>query len=481
MICLGQKYVHLDCLRRWQRMVLVAQPTHPAFYTDDKRHHLCNICLSPYTCAPPTRAELMESFTGPEIAALIEEHRIIAASPGFSDMLEADHREENRGNSLAHRRRPSSSYDYWFHGVYLITSVEPDTGEVCLPLESASLLQAVRRQLTPDPDNPMLLQIQIENATFVLVPGGSLAGIDPAALPTALEALTAPSSLVFRRKHTLTCADDHVAAVCISRALIANSERLQRAEAAVEAACQSLLERYPSLRPFTMPVQHYAGGPCSQSSIATCLVLGGATRGWRVVPKLGDALLLAYRLQRHSCLSLHHASDSVVSSHDHRLRPGLAVRLTGLIARPELNGLVGLTLKFNVKTGRWHVRIAHGDAVKVKSVNVEPVDDIHLRHAPVLVFWGEAQWTRAQLLGEIARGSWGLCVADVSEFVVPEAARWQQLQSSGRLAYAPVTDMTEDYIREATLEMEGARAHAVAAGVGASSHETDLVEFTPHE
>lgn len=25
----GQKYVHLKCLRRWQRMVLVSQPTHP--------------------------------------------------------------------------------------------------------------------------------------------------------------------------------------------------------------------------------------------------------------------------------------------------------------------------------------------------------------------------------------------------------------------------------------------------------------------
>ena len=33
----GQKFVHLACLRRWQRMVLVSQPTHPAFYQDDVR------------------------------------------------------------------------------------------------------------------------------------------------------------------------------------------------------------------------------------------------------------------------------------------------------------------------------------------------------------------------------------------------------------------------------------------------------------
>jgi hypothetical protein len=30
-------------------------------------------------------------------------------------------------------------------------------------------------------------------------------------------------------------------------------------------------------------------------------------------------------------------------------------------------------------------------------------------HGRVYVFWGDARWSRAQLLGEIARGHWGLC------------------------------------------------------------------------
>ena len=42
----GQKYVHLACLRRWQRMVLVSQPTHPDMQRDDMRHHKCNVCTS---------------------------------------------------------------------------------------------------------------------------------------------------------------------------------------------------------------------------------------------------------------------------------------------------------------------------------------------------------------------------------------------------------------------------------------------------
>jgi hypothetical protein len=84
----GQKWVHLKCLRRWQRMVLVSQPTHPAMQRDDIRHHKCNVCSSTFTCAPPTRHELMQSFTGPEIAALIEEGCIIASGEPFSEELQ---------------------------------------------------------------------------------------------------------------------------------------------------------------------------------------------------------------------------------------------------------------------------------------------------------------------------------------------------------------------------------------------------------
>ena len=69
------------------KKVLVSQPTHPAFYEDDVRHHKCNVCLQEYTCPPPTRGELMESFTGPEIAALLMTDRIICSRDIFSNTL----------------------------------------------------------------------------------------------------------------------------------------------------------------------------------------------------------------------------------------------------------------------------------------------------------------------------------------------------------------------------------------------------------
>ncbi|RLO01373.1 hypothetical protein DYB28_007237, partial [Aphanomyces astaci] len=72
------------------------------------------------------------------------------------------------------------------------------------------------------------------------------------------------------------------------------------------------------------------------------------------------------------------------------------------------------------------------------------------------------QWTRAQLLGEIARGSWGLCRADIEDLLVPVGDRWNQLKASNRLAFAPVSEMSEDYIRHATEEMQHARVNALA-------------------
>ena len=84
----GQKWVHLACLRKWQRLVLVSQPTHPRFYADDPRHHTCNVCKAAFTCAPPTRLELMSSFTGPELGALIDAECVIGSHAAFSSELE---------------------------------------------------------------------------------------------------------------------------------------------------------------------------------------------------------------------------------------------------------------------------------------------------------------------------------------------------------------------------------------------------------
>lgn len=118
---------------------------------------------------------------------------------------------------------------------------------------------------------------------------------------------------------------------------------------------------------------------------------------------------------------------------------GQTVEIVGLQGRKDLNGQFGLTARFvptpGVSTtspgvaggGRWEVLLPNGEGVRVKPINLQSVQRAPQSIGPltstssmstiggsevgpgagrVLVFWGVARWTRAQLLGEIARGHW---------------------------------------------------------------------------
>lgn len=70
-----------------------------------------------------------------------------------------------------------------------------------------------------------------------------------------------------------------------------------------------------------------------------------------------------------------------------------------------------------------------------QAVREEPVEDAVV----VRVAWGDARWSRVQLLGELARGSWGMCRAQLGDV----AGAWQALQESGRVVHAPKNEMSE--------------------------------------
>eukprot|EP00439_Symbiodinium_sp_Y106_P066484 s683_g10.t2 len=116
----GQKYVHLKCLRMWQRAVLVSQPTHPDLYDHDTRQRICNVCKTEFTCHPPTRAELLASFTGPELAALIEERCFIGSAENFSREL------ERQVASFPGIMREGIVCLNWIRGLFLIVKVVED-------------------------------------------------------------------------------------------------------------------------------------------------------------------------------------------------------------------------------------------------------------------------------------------------------------------------------------------------------------------
>jgi len=74
----------------------------------------------------------------------------------------------------------------------------------------------------------------------------------------------------------------------------------------------------------------------------------------------------------------------------------------------------------------------------------------------LMVFWGYAGWSRCQLMGEIARGSWGLCRAETRDVVSTGFDEvWRAVY--GRLLFAPKSEMSESYGGQVPQEQERRR------------------------
>jgi ubiquitin-conjugating enzyme E2 J2 len=101
-MCKGSnEWIHLSCLRDWQKNVLLTQPTHPSYHTSIDQ--VCNVCLEVFTGVgiPPSRHEQIVKYTGAEIASMVtpgnllvstressrENLEIIAQHPEIRDQL----------------------------------------------------------------------------------------------------------------------------------------------------------------------------------------------------------------------------------------------------------------------------------------------------------------------------------------------------------------------------------------------------------
>ena len=156
--CKGfQKWVHLECLRRWQRSIIVSQPTHPAFYARDERQFICNVCKSEFSVVPPTRAEMMASFTGDELANLLQVGCFITATKETSQEMEetiSDHYFIPQIRSLAH----------WIKAVMLVIEVESDSSSVG---DDTIIAINLTRQIEDADDLPLLEKAQALSRTGI--------------------------------------------------------------------------------------------------------------------------------------------------------------------------------------------------------------------------------------------------------------------------------------------------------------------------
>lgn len=323
-----------------------------------------------------------------------------------------------------------SGYEHWIRGVYLITSVIPDEQEKVLPISSRSTLQGLAELLEED------CTLMFHGQRLRLMKEKSLSHVtSDENLKQALLTLPLPATIVLRVTTSITCADDHITAVNIARS-VSSPVVPSKYDPIFRAAC--LRMQSVSL----VNVIHYIGGPVDESDITECIVTGGP-KGWTIVSNLKKALFLAASRNQKK-----YPDQGDITS-------GQKVTLTGLIARPELNGRVGMALRFLPAPGpqRWEVQLSTGEGLKVKPINlISETGTGAGNSARVMVFWGDARWSRAQLLGETARGHWGLCRATVGEFIVPPNEVWPGTLLPGRLAFAPISAMTDEILTHAVAE-----------------------------
>jgi len=421
----GQKYVHLSCLRMWQRAVLVSQPTHPDLYDHDTRQRICNVCKTEFTCLPPTRAELLASFTGPELAALIEERCFIGSAENFSREL------ERQVASFPGIMREGIVCLNWIRGLFLIVKVVEDRhrGIVLLRISDDEELGMFMQHLEADART-----FHLRGRRYQVLPQGPLKNLTdqdpPEARRELMRSVRTPVSIRLR-PDPVDCGEDGIVAVNLARPFdLASSGRtvLRARQRAAYHAAESRVLNDRGQQELRSQVTHFIGGPCEEEKVACCVVASAS--GYSIVQD--DACLLAaLSAAEEICCSL---SDTAAEG------AAAAMRLPAI----ESNGISSISTSASTVESDGK-ETPTGDT-KRRRINMEADSPESGISGPVRVFvyWGYAGWSRCQLMGEIARGSWGLCKANTQDVVSKRPDEvWQAVYP--RLVFAPKSEMSESY------------------------------------
>jgi len=445
----GQKYVHLTCLRMWQRAVLISQPTHPDFYTSDSRQRVCNVCKSTFTCRPPTRMELMAWMTGPEIAALIEEGCIIGSAEDFSCELE---------NQIAGLPPMVQNHGLvcrnWIRGIFLIVKVvqDRDTDERLLRLTDQEDVSAFLEKLDEDAETIYLrgrkYKVSLFNTSLLESNGRETT---PQERRAAIRALQAPVTVKLRLDAEQDCGEDGVVAVNLTRKLYLDDPTCPppyvyniRDKVAAAGGNPELLSGSDGDCSPTHPVfqvQHFIGGPCEEAEVGATIVVNSTTKKHYVMSG-------ARCLERAFTLAREEATDiSGISKIEH-----------GISSTSTTASSADFALDSEPAIKRQRITEDQDDAAyeEPPEMDSETTDTTKGCNVHVMVFWGYAGWSRCQLMGEIARGSWGMCEsedADVLSLGGPHL--WKKVYP--RMIFAPKNEMSETYNREAPAEEDRQR------------------------
>jgi len=509
----GQAFIHASCLLRWRRMVVVNAPTHPAYWNEDTRHNVCNVCASEFTTEAPSRLTLMRSFTGAELAAMLDCGFLLVSHQAFSERL----REKLRDLTPGLRR--VCGYEHWIDGCYLITDVRPNSaddedgegggGGAAADDAGEDIITAVNLH----GQNELEEVVRGESRLFELVDGSTEDGVDGVG-----EGRRVRARVVIGRDGTVTTtrlSDDSSEHENESdgedavgpedgneeetdngedtsedsdddeddeddeddneneeeedaregeeprggrdgRAFMGHLRQLLSPFGPIYEVYQRYRRRHIVAQAFNaasenlgvsieqvkdaVTLESMIGGPCDDDDISLCIVPGcDDERGYSVIQEdLASAIALAYKRY----------ADSFK---DGELMSGAVVKVAA--SESNIPGFVGVAVSYDAASAQWKVAVPTG-LVEVKREGISEI--IQKGGARVLMFWGTAKWSRTQLLGEIARGHWGLGKSEPRD-CAQAAAAYKRVSDAG-LVFAPLTEMTEAFMRDSIGEMNRIRS-----------------------
>lgn len=323
----SQKFVHLSCLRHWQRSVQLGGSNHPEDTVREDRHQVCNVCKSAFNLPPQDRGSMMSELAHVRPEEIAPGILLVTKKTGAASSM------ASAQMNIALRAFIETRAAHFREAVYLITDIRPAVGS---DGSDAVLGVNLSRPLeTPD---------------------------------------------VSKLEGAANEADIQECARMGVEVLWMNGGPL-RPRAVTTASC---VERLPLTQRQELFAQHGIRELATSSSSGQVLIEGPMT----------GVLAVAMEEARQSTA----AAARINCRHDRER------------ATPSVT---------------------------------------------VIAWAGVAQWSRTQLLGEVARGSWGWCrgtPADVSAAALvrrqPEggaANLWDALRYSDRLQWAPDNELSRDY------------------------------------
>eukprot|EP00435_Cladocopium_sp_Y103_P059494 s82_g21.t1 len=277
----------------------------------------------------------------------------------------------------------------------------------------------------------------------------------PAVRRELMRSVRTPVSIRLR-PDPVDCGEDGIVAVNLARPFDLASSGRTVLRARQRAAYHNAESRVLSLRgqqELRCQVTHFIGGPCEEEKVACCVVASAS--GYSIVQD--DACLLAALTAAEEGRFSHLVEISCSLSDSAAEGAAAALRLSAT----ESSGISSISTSASAEsdgketpTGTKRRRInleASGQNGRPNDANDGSTDANHSGPVRVFVYWGYAGWSRCQLMGEIARGSWGLCKANTQDVVSQRPDEvWQAVYP--RLVFAPKSDMSESYGGESPQE-----------------------------